>query len=157
MCQRRHGIARGSQRPREVFHDFDPEDGCRADGDVGSSGKIAIELISKQQTCDEEDRAAVLSGFAEHGADNAADGVRNHQLLEASPQNAEHAAGHAVVVKRDLALELRQKIARALDRTRDDAREETHEQRIVQRVALGARFAAVHVDDVPERRKREVT
>ena len=134
----------------EVSHQLDTEQFRRTDGDIRVSGKISVNLEGKQD-CRQEQGASglgLIRGENLIHIDRTV--VRNHHLLEQSPQDLAHSINTGLILECPRLRELREQIRRTLNGASNKLRKETHIGEELNHVLCGPNLAPVHIDAVTE-------
>ena len=147
------GIA-GKVREVEVLHQLEAERLRGAARRVRITREIAIDLEGEEHRRREQGRARIGRRIRVDGVHVRSEVVGDHDLLEQAPDDQLQAAFELAARKRSFALELRQQMRRALDRTRHELREKCHVERVVERIALGRDLAAIDIDDIAQALER---
>ena len=85
--------------------------------------------------------------------DNRGEPVGYHHLLEQSPDNQLHAAGHGIVIEVVFLAKLVQQILRPFDGAGHELRKEQHVQSEDAEIALRRLVPTIHLDGVAHRLK----
>src|SRR5215216_7951321 len=99
----------------EVFHEGDAHHLRRPKSNIRISGKIAIDLNGKRQSCDHECRSGIFMGFVINSIYKKGHSVGNHHLLEHPPGYPFQPIRHTSIIKGMFLMELMQNILWALN------------------------------------------
>jgi len=144
------GNVAGEVGELEVGHQLEAEELGGADGDVGVSGEVAVDLEGEKDGTEDEGRAGKRFGVVETHVDVRRTGVGHDDLLEHAPEDEAHAVAPLRIVKGSGRGDLREQVGGPFDGARDQLREEGDKSPKGDRVAGGLEVAPIDVNGVGE-------
>ena len=142
--------AAGEEGRLEILRELDAQQFGAADGYVGVSGEVAVDLHGKGHRPEGEHRAALPLIVGEDGRDALGDIVRDDHLLQQTDENAPQALDGLRVAECARRAEDGDHAAGALDRPGHQLREEGDEHGVAHKIARGPHASAVDVDHIRE-------
>ncbi len=137
----------------EVARQLYAKEACGADGNVGVSGEVAVDLHGEQQCAAEKRRPVHRGEVAPYRVHDHCARVRHHNLLEEPPKHQAAARDCARVAERPPPPQLREQRAGPLYWARHELREEADVQCEVHRAEARSEPPLVHIDAVAQRLK----
>ncbi len=134
----------------EISHQPDTKKFCCANGDVGITRKVAVNLESEQDGSQKQCAAALVLISVENLIDINGAIVRHHDFLEQAPKDLPHAIDGFIVVEFSWFLKLRQEVCGSFDRTRHQLREEAHESEKLHNVVCRLQLATIDINTVAQ-------
>ena len=143
--------AAGEIRHVEISRQLIAKAARTADGHVGITGEVTIELYRVPHDGQQHRSAAELHGVRIHRVYENSDIIRDNYLFEKAEQEYLHTLFE--IYKGDIPVltELRQKLPRLHDRSGDELREKRDIKRKLYRASLRLDLPAVDVDNIAER------
>ena len=140
----------GEKRPFEILGYVHAEHLGYAADHVHAAGKLCIDLEGIQEYCHKLDAAAVRTGIYENRVDDQPRPICDDELFEKSPDEADPAVCHPVVVERMRGAKLARQPGIAVERPLDDVWKIAQVEEEHQRIFFRFCCAAVHVHDVAD-------
>ena len=140
----------GEKRPFEILGYVHAEHLGYAADHVHAAGKLCIDLEGIKEYCRELDAAAVRTGICENRVDDQPRPICDDELFEQSPDEADPAVCHPVVVERMRGAKLARQPGIAVERPLDDVWKIAQVEEEHQRIFFRFCCAAVHVQDVAD-------
>ena len=143
--------AAGEIRHVEISRQLIAKAARTADGHVGITGEVAIELYRVTHDGQQHRSAAELHGVRIHRVYENSDIIRDNYLFEKAEQEYLHTLFEIYKGDVPVLTELRQKLPRLHDRSGDELREKRDIKRKLYRASLRLDLPAVDVDNIAER------
>src|SRR5574343_1300731 len=89
----------GEVGERKVLHEFKSKQSGGANGNIGITGKVAIDLKTEQQGTQQQRAAIVCSRITEYKVDMFSTIVSDHYLFKQAPENLTHASYRLIMIK----------------------------------------------------------
>ena len=145
FLQRRREI-----RAFEIYHQLDIQKLRHASGDIGITGKIAVNLEGIEKGGHTKGDSRIGRDVIINHIHQRYDHVRDGDLLEITPGNQLRALDGSVRVKAVLLFQLGQQMLRPLDGACQKQRKERDEHSVLPEVRAGLCLSLVDVDDIAQ-------
>ena len=140
----------GEKRTFEILGYVHAEHLGHAADHVHAAGKFCIDLEGIKEYCRELDAAAVRTGICENRVDDQPRPICDDELFEQSPDEADPAVCHPVVVERMRGAKLARQPGIAVERPLDDVWKIAQVEKEHQWIFFRFCCAAIHVHDVAD-------
>lgn len=134
----------------EVDHHAEPEDTSAAQGDIGVSRKVTVDLIGKEDGGEGELQAIVVLRGAVDVIDVQRETIRDHQLLEEAPAHLFQSRRDGAVLQVVAFVELVEQVLRTFDWTGHELGKEHHVRRIRDEVLLRLLLAPIDFNHIAQ-------